>query len=186
MQQLHTLQEIALGEEQQKRFDKIYRVIDKSEYLPQVLLFLPIPLLLVIISFLTKRNIPTNTLSLLWLILYCNGFIFLALFFRNMGKVSDKRKVLPEEYSIFSCEGKLLPSQLSSTFLYIDEGLGKVPLALYHSGKVTWDQYGKAIVIEHKPNEFTLFEFLTDGNGSSLTQINYHEIKSEGDINGYR
>jgi hypothetical protein len=164
MPQLHTLLEIELEEQQQKRFDKLFRIEDRSAYLPQVLLFLPIPLMLLLISILRKMGFSPNSISFLWLTLYCNAFIFLALFIRNISKTGDKRRVLPAQFRIFSCEGMIIPSELSSTFVYIDEGYGKVPLQLYHSGRFPLHNFGKAVVIEFKPNEFMLFDFLENGN----------------------
>ncbi len=164
MPQLQTLLEIQLEEEQQKRFDKLFRVEDRSAYLPQVLLFLPIPIMLMLISLLRKMGFSPSSISFLWLTLYCNAFIFLALFIRNMTKTADKRRVLASQFRIFSCEGMIIPSELSSTFVYIDEGYGKVPLQLYHSGRFPLHSFGKAVVIEFFPNEFMLFDFLENGN----------------------
>ena len=159
MRKVNSTANVVLNDEQQKRFNKIYRVEDRSQFLPLFLIFVSIFLLLLVVFIMEKIGVSRSTTAIVKLIMYTDGFIFILLFLKNWLKNSNNSRVLPYNYNIVSAYGLLVSSSLNYNFLYILQDNEKIPLEVYHSKNIVFDQYGCATLIEYREGEYILFEF---------------------------
>lgn len=156
--------EIEITPELQKRFNRFYRDSSFISYLPEVLLFLPMPVLLIVIQLFQKIGFPHYVNSLLWLTLFSNAFIFLLVFTRDASKIKKKQLRVFGRYRLFSFEGQLIPSSIESvqkSFCYFENYYGeKVAVTTSsYSDKIKYNSYGKVILILDESDNIYLLQF---------------------------
>ncbi len=163
MNQLVDAEAIELTDELKKRINNTFSTQSSISYMPEVLLFLPIPALLVFISFLDKLGIPKSTTSFLWIILFSNALIFLFVFIRTAAGKPQNKRVLPTEYRLLSCRGQLILSSVESvkkSFCYLEEPCGnRTAVQLSGSSDFPMGEFGEAILIEEFIGEYLLLDF---------------------------
>lgn len=157
--------ELEITAELQKRFKRFYRDGSFISYLPEVLLFLPMPILLILIQLFQQLGLPHYLHSLLWLTLFTNAFIFLIVFTRDASKIPGKQLRIPGRCRLFSFEGQLIPSSIESvqkSFCYFENYYGeKVAVTTSsYSDKIKYNSYGRVILVVDESGNFYLLNFL--------------------------
>lgn len=156
--------ELEITEELQKRFNRFYRDSSFISYLPEVLLFLPMPILLALIPLLQKLHTPHQILSLLWLTLFTNAFIFLIVFTRDASKLPKKQVRISGRYKLFSFEGQLTPSSIESvqkSFCYFENYYGEkiaVTTSSY-TDRIEYNSFGRVTLVLDESGSYYLLNF---------------------------
>lgn len=163
MDTLYEYEVTELNVEQKKLFDSVYLTPEKSSYLPEVLLFLPMPLMLGIIYLVSQTAVPRSTITLLWITVFTNAFIFLMVFFKIFSDLPKQRRKIQHGYRILQSEGFLMESSVSSvkrSFYYFEELVGnKIPLINITNREFPFEETGTATIVEEFPGQYALLDF---------------------------